>query len=265
MFCYHHMFKLFTPRLRLVKLNFSPHRSNLHPTPSPARASSTATTMSGKPTLSSLSAQLLPTTRLAQPPHHSTFPALTATISDAQFHPTIEAALHIANSDLPSAHFLVRHMQAPPAVEGMLLHGILHRAEGDFDNARAWIGDVGDACEGFVPKKKQEGERLDEGVFERVKGVKEEEKSLVEYVYGDTEPGKLIDDVEAFRSKKAGGSEEEIEERIRGELGRVLEWCKGKFGDGEWKDASSAWVKNSEEIQAMSNEMTSGDKGFRKF
>ena len=34
-------------------------------------------------------------------------------------------------------------MQAPPAVEGMLLHAILHRVEGDWDNARAWLEDVG--------------------------------------------------------------------------------------------------------------------------
>jgi hypothetical protein len=45
----------------------------------------------------------------------------------------------------------------------------------------------------------------------------------------------------------------------------VLEWCRAKFGDGEWVDASSAWVKNSAEVQEMSNDMVSGDKGWRKF
>lgn len=39
-------------------------------------------------------------------------------------------------------------MQAPPAVEGMLLHAILHRAEGDWGNAKAWLGDVGRDGEG---------------------------------------------------------------------------------------------------------------------
>ena len=33
-------------------------------------------------------------------------------------------------------------MQNPPAWEGMFLHGILHRVEGDYDNARAWYRDV---------------------------------------------------------------------------------------------------------------------------
>jgi hypothetical protein len=225
--------------------------------------------MSATPNLSSLIKKLLSTTRLANPPVHSTFPDLTATISDLQLHPTIETALHLANSDLPSAHFLVRHMQAAPAVEGMLLHGILHRAEGDFDNARAWIGDVKDICEGYQPKKKDEGLKLDSEVFERTKGGKGVGKSLIEFVYGSNEPAELIDDTEAFRGKKASQrgekDEEEIEERSRKELQMVLEWCKSKFGEGEWKDASSAWVKNSEEISKMSNEMTSGDKGHRKF
>ena len=53
--------------------------------------------------------------------------AFTASISELQLHPTIEAALHLLNADLASAHFLVRHMQGPPAVEGTQssLHGLL--------------------------------------------------------------------------------------------------------------------------------------------
>jgi len=158
-------------------------------------------------------------------------------------------------------------MQAPPAVEGMLLHGILHRAEGDFNNARAWVGDVRDACEGYTPKKKDAGDKLEKGVFEKTRGGEGMEKSLVEYVYGDEDPGTLIDDVEAFRSRKseADGEEKELERRTRKELERVLQWCKSKFGEGEWKEASSAWVKNSEEISEISKEMTSGDRGFREF
>lgn len=222
--------------------------------------------MAPNQTLDSLLRKLYPSTRLAIPPHHSTFPELTAAITDLRLHPTIEAALHLLNSDLPSAHFLVRHMQAPPAVEGMLLHGILHRAEGDFNNSRAWISDVKDACEGFQPKKKDERQKLDEDVFDQTKGV---EKTLVEYVYGDSEPSSLIDDVEGFRKKKQNqrGKREEgdLEERSREELRLVIEWCKAKFGTGEWKDATKAWVKNSEEISKMSGDMVSGGKGHRDF
>lgn len=48
----------------------------------------------------------------------ATSKALTSAIAALQLHPTLEAAFHLLNADLPSAHFLVRHMQSPPAVEG---------------------------------------------------------------------------------------------------------------------------------------------------
>ncbi|KAH7412146.1 hypothetical protein DE146DRAFT_674493 [Phaeosphaeria sp. MPI-PUGE-AT-0046c] len=225
--------------------------------------------MSDNRSLESLLQKLYPSTRLAIPPHHSTFPELTAAITDLRVHPTIEAALHLLNSDLPSAHFLVRHMQAPPAVEGMLLHGILHRAEGDFNNSRAWISDVKDACEGYQPKKKDEGQKLHQEVFDKTKGGSGVERTLVEYVYGSLEPSGLIDDVEAFRKKKQAqkgrNEEQELEARSREELRLVIEWCKAKFGAGEWKDATQAWVKNSEEISKISGDMVSGGQGHREF
>jgi hypothetical protein len=215
-------------------------------------------------TLDSISTRLIPNTNLVQPPKKPQDATLTAQIADLHLHPTLEALLHILNHDLPSAHFLVRHMQAPPAVEGMLLHGILHRAEGDFNNARAWIGDVKDACEGFQPKKKAQGQRLDDEVAGKIQGARGVEKSLIEYVYGGEEPGRLVDDVEAFRKRKVG-EEGEIERRIRREGEMVLEWCRGKFGDGEFRDATRAWVKNSEEISKISGDMVSGGKGYREF
>jgi hypothetical protein len=157
-------------------------------------------------------------------------------------------------------------MQAPPAVEGMLLHGILHRAEGDFNNARAWIGDTRDACEGYQPKKKDDGIEIDADVKEKMRGANGIEGSLTHFVYGNEEPTKLVDDVETFRGKKRdAGEQEELEKRIREEMGKVLEWCKRKFGTEKMVDARSAWVKDSEEVQKISNDMVSGDKGHRKF
>lgn len=161
-------------------------------------------------------------------------------------------------------------MQAPPALEGMLLHSILHRCEGDLRNARLWLGDVGDASAGFVPKKRGEGERLGEDVrgkcgCEGVQG----EGGLVGWVYGDEGGEGLVGDVEAWRKGKGKGGrgegKEELEERIRREMGRVVEWCVLKFGSGRWEDARSAWVKNSEEVQKISDDMVSGGKGYRKF
>jgi hypothetical protein len=215
-----------------------------------------------------LSKHLLSSMTLVKAPSTPKDKSTTSKIADLQLHPTLEATLHILNRDLPSAHFLVRHMQAAPALEGMLLHGILHRCEGDFRNASLWISDVGDACEGFKPKKKDEGERLDDEVAEqcRCPGI---DKDLVSFVYGEQSVDgakKLIDDVEGFRRRKGGESEEgRLSERIRGEMGRVLEWCEKKFGTGSYTDASSAWVKNSEEVQKISNDMVSGGKGYRDF
>lgn len=162
-------------------------------------------------------------------------------------------------------------MQAPPAVEGMLLHAILHRCEGDFANARAWIGDVDDACAGFLPKHRTEGQKLDEEVWGEVKrcNVEDGEVGLVGFVYGEVGVEgalELVDDVEYFRKRKGGSGERgSLEGTVREEIERVVEWCVGKFGAGEWSDASSAWTKNSEEVQKMSDSMVAGGKGYREF
>ncbi|KAL1607570.1 hypothetical protein SLS59_002539 [Nothophoma quercina] len=217
-------------------------------------------------TFDTLSKSLLSTSTLTKPPGQAKSKSLTATISNLSLHPTLEATLHILNHDLPSAHFLVRHMQAPPALEGMLLHSILHRCEGDFRNARLWISDVGDACQGYKPKKKEEGEKLDDEVAAKC-GCDGIEEALLGFVYGDMEGGKgLVDDVEGFRKRKGGEDEEaRLVERTRKEMGSVLEWCVKKFGTQAMTDASSAWVKNSEEVQKISNDMVSGGKGYREF
>lgn len=94
--------------------------------------------MAPSPSFPSLLSTLLSSPAPVLPPPKVLAPSLSGQIAALQLHPTLETALHILNGDLPSAHFLVRHMQAPPAFEGMFLHGILHRVEGDYDNARAW-------------------------------------------------------------------------------------------------------------------------------
>ncbi|KAF2688759.1 hypothetical protein K458DRAFT_384932 [Lentithecium fluviatile CBS 122367] len=226
-------------------------------------------------TLSSLSKHLLPQAprHLLRPPPHAIDPSLAAPIAALQLHPTLEATLHILNADLASAHFLLRHMQAPPAVEGMLLHSILHRCEGDMGNARAWARDVEDACEGWVPKKKG-SERLDKGVRGRMGdgGGGDLGGSLVGFVYGgegDAVEG-LIGAVEEVRGRvkaKEGNADGDagVEERIGKELERVFEWCEKKFGGGAWVDATQAWVRHSEGIREKGEDMVSGDQGWRKF
>ncbi|PBP21229.1 hypothetical protein BUE80_DR007877 [Diplocarpon rosae] len=207
------------------------------------------------------------------PPSKPHLANLASQIAALQVHPTLEAALHILNADLPSAHFLVRHMQSAPAVEGMLLHGILHRVEGDFDNARFWYADV--AKEGAELYTRIWGDGgvtfkdLDEGVREADFGARRD------YGRGGAREGELdagqrfVNAVQAFKETKAAArgvdEGEGLERESRREIETVVEWCVEKFGTGMWADASDAWVRNSEEVQKMSDEMVGGDKGRRKF
>ncbi|KAL8939666.1 MAG: hypothetical protein Q9216_003242 [Gyalolechia sp. 2 TL-2023] len=189
------------------------------------------------PTFSALYTHLLTLPAPLLPPGRATSPPLTASISALSLHPTLETAFHILNADLPSAHFLVRHMQSPPAYEGMFLHGILHRIEGDYDNARAWYDNVKDS-----------------EVFASAWGEREGKDGALEF----------IGRVESLK-KKGQGNKEELAERSVEEIKKVVEWCRGKFGEGRVEDASGAWVRPSEEERKMGEDMVSGGEGFRKF
>lgn len=125
-------------------------------------------------------------------------------------------------------------MQAPPAYEGMFLHGILHRIEGDYDNARAWYSNVKDS-----------------EVFTKVWA-------------GEDQAREFIGKVEALGKRKEGNKEELEKESVR-EIKAVMDYCRDKFGDEEMKDATEAWVQPSEEHRKMGQEMTTGGKGFRQF
>ncbi|QSZ33734.1 hypothetical protein DSL72_005305 [Monilinia vaccinii-corymbosi] len=70
-----------------------------------------------------LHTQLLKIPAPLLPPASPHDPTLTSEIASLQLHSTLETALHILNLDLPSAHFLARHMQR-------------------HDDARAWYSDA---------------------------------------------------------------------------------------------------------------------------
>lgn len=70
--------------------------------------------------------------------HKPNHPELTSPIADLGVHPALEAALHLANGDLYSAHFLVRKAQGG-AKEIDWGHAILHRLEGDWGNSKVGI------------------------------------------------------------------------------------------------------------------------------
>lgn len=163
------------------------------------------------------------------PPSRLHSQTLTSQIASLLVHPTLEAALHILNQDLPSAHFLVRHMQAAPAHEGMLLHAILHRVEGDYENAKGWYAKV-------------EGEEVMRKVWV---GGKEEAWGFVERVEGWV--------------KRKEGKGEDLEVESRREIERVVEVCRERFGDREVPDASEAWAQPEEGVMLV------GGKGGGSF
>lgn len=126
-------------------------------------------------------------------------------------------------------------MQAPPAYEGMFLHGILHRIEGDYDNARAWYTNVAES-----------------EVFKEVwDGGQEEARGFIGRVDG------LV--------KRGEGDKAVLEKESLREIEAVVEFCRRKFGEKEMLDATQAWVKPGEDHRKMGEEMVSGGKGFRKF
>ncbi|MFC5528627.1 hypothetical protein [Cohnella yongneupensis] len=55
--------------------------------------------------------------------------------------PAWKAALHLWNDDLEAAHELVQELHS---ATGSALHGIVHRREGDYDNAKYWFMRSGD-------------------------------------------------------------------------------------------------------------------------
>lgn len=129
-------------------------------------------------------------------------------------------------------------MQSPPAYEGMYLHGILHRIEGDYDNARAWYGNAKSS-----------------DAFKAVWGEAGEKEAL-----------RLIEEIEGLR-KRDEGDIQDLERRSLDEIKRVTGFCEEKFGTGEVKDAilAEAWVAPDEKHKQIGNDMVSGGEGWRDF
>jgi hypothetical protein len=201
--------------------------------------------------LEAIHSQLLTYPPPLLPPGKALVPELTAKIAALSLHPTLEVGLHILNQDLPSAHFLVRHMQSAPAFAGMYLHGILHRIEGDFDNARAWYSDV------------RETDVYKEVWGSRGIGWKELEEGGKKEDLDDGQ--KFLDAVQQCKESAGQDEREELEAESKREIDTVFKWCSEKFGTDKMVDASEAWVKPSDDIKRMGEGQVSGSGGRRKF
>jgi hypothetical protein len=170
-------------------------------------------------------------------------------MANLSLHPTLEAALHILNLDLPSAHFLVRHMQCPPAWEGMFLHGILHRIEGDYDNARAWYGNVKES-EVFAYAWGKSRESSSKSVGGGGSGI---DAALA-----------FVADVQSLK-ETGKGDRDELGSRSLDEIQAVVAFCAKRFGVQKVDDARSAWTRNEGDIGEKSQAMVIGGEGWREF
>lgn len=175
-------------------------------------------------------------------------PTLGHEIANLSLHPTLEVALHILNLDLPSAHFLVRHMQSPPAWEGMFLHGILHRIEGDYDNTRAWYGNVKDSEVFAYAWGRASASNSTSGSSKR--GI---DAALA-----------LVADIQSLK-QTGKGDRQELGRRSLDEIEAVVAFCAKKFGVQRVEDATEVWTKNEGSSAEKGKAMVIGGEGWREF
>ncbi|KAK5018303.1 hypothetical protein LTR39_001059 [Cryomyces antarcticus] len=175
-------------------------------------------------------------------------------------------------------------MQAAPAVAGMYLHGILHRIEGDYDNARCWYVDVArEGCGAFDEvwevASSSDDRRGDGNDGKDARGggedVKEEDELPKPQRLRHLNPraAEFIDAIQTLhgqrRSASPFSSSHQEESRLTHlsahELTTVISWCVREYGSGVWTDARPAWVRPSEEERKIGNRMVSEGEGRRKF
>ncbi|KAJ9626621.1 hypothetical protein H2204_010009 [Knufia peltigerae] len=200
-------------------------------------------------------------------------------ISSLRLHPVLEAGLHLLNRDLPSAHFLLRHMQAKPAWEAMYLHGILHRIEGDIENARAWYEDVKDEEVFEFVWRRRTTEDEDE-----LGDVDDEDETSNDYSTSPYESSRtFLSQVESYKNSILSSSvsttnttttnnvdnidsiKDIITQKSLGEFQRFMTFCEGKFGTSPVSDASSIWVSMSDKNKEQAANMITGGEGWREF
>jgi len=171
-------------------------------------------------------------------------------------------------------------MQAPPRWEGMLLHALLHRSEGDTENARAWYSDVYRGCtekpgnEKDETAQNQDGQQDSKSETQQGNGTETTIWTAVWAPFGGLSVvHNFLDRIHSLRLRRAKHEREgewqrekaELEAVSEREVKGILAWCEGKFGTGEWGDASAAWVRDGEKTKEIAEKMITGGEGWRTF
>ncbi len=139
---------------------------------------------------------------------------LTARIVELLVHPTLEASLHLLNTDLETAEYVLGNLQTP-GHEAIMLRAIVARVHGDYEAART----------GY-----RNGAGSD--VMERVWHEGRLEGALA-----------FVDEVERLRRYGVAGLEE-LEMESGREIDGLIRWCSEKYGKGKRASSSAGRYDN---------------------
>lgn len=198
-------------------------------------------------------------------------PSLQSEIASLLLHPALESAFYLLNHSLSSPHFLVRKMQNSRV--GQHLHGILHRIEGDYNNARVWYTEASGLGERTNELTKTEGEDAfvafwsgvcTDGENKRTEAERARDASLA-----------FLDRVQTLAEQSDGQAQdygkgtkerEELERISKAELESVVEWAARTYGWGTWNggDGSAAYTGSTDEQKEEMRQQQFEDGGFRK-
>ena len=176
--------------------------------------------------------------------------------------------------------------------EAALLHAILHRIEGDIENARAWYGSTLEAVGGSQGSDgvgEPNGDRKDDAsnVLEAAWPVSSSSSSSAldgptqhnNDASGDTTTTTpttsstahtralaFLDAAASIRSKtKCTDEVARLATESLEEIRRVLRWCEEKYGTASVSDATTVWTRMAEEHREMAQGMIVGGEGWREF
>jgi hypothetical protein len=199
------------------------------------------------------------------PPYSAT---LRASIAAAGVHPAVEAALHLLNDDLFSAHFLLRKMQED--VWCKWLHGILHAREGDVVNAKCWYRDTPAKVLALVYGGKDGNYMGDDDIKAEASHALDRLTLALgkdaEHVRANTEQAELVvDNAYDLDTLKKLAVREDLEEEARRhlwmEMNTVLDHLEKMHG---WKeiDGTLAYTKDKQELKEQNRVLGEGWRTF---
>lgn len=144
-----------------------------------------------------------------------------------------------------------------PKLEGLLLHGILHRIEGDYENARAWYGNVDEASSSHAPHGRTQEATQDAWTTTWTDGLPTAHNFLDRIITLRQSP------------QHVGDREQELRDLTvlhRQELSRILHWCERRYGKGaKWEESSAEFVSMGEKHRDIASKMLVGGEGWRQF